>query len=674
MKHIIAFFLSLSIFCFIAFGISVAVLGTEPVSGSVLMSEYAELEGSYSDIEITTSVANIAIYPTEGEVTKIFATERLAKSVSAEIKDDKLIVKLDHSQHIFTDFLGFLGSLFDGGNKDCVKVYVPDELYDNIVVKSNAGSTEMISVAAKEVNLDLSAGNLTYAQPEGFKSEQLNVHLSAGNCTVYNARADEFDIEMSAGNIDVYGLAGEGEIDISAGNGNINLSELNGDITVNASAGNLDLNLPEAVNATIGCDKSAGSVTVNYGNIKNDLNDNEEVIIGSGTYSIFADISAGGINITDKVKEKEAPAVPEMPAFDNVAAVDSSVATTAISSVSFIDEVEEVSPITGITSSTEAPTWDREPTSVTHNPENDRHAMDVREGSGLVEYSFESPSSCDINIVTNNIDIAVYPSDDNRIKIYTSKKLAEKIYIARQDGATLNIQLDQDEYNANSAESNRERIELYLPLPDDIRSMFEVYPTYDLNLTSNFGNVEVLDVNLDIVEINVANGDLNLSQPNDKWETGFREIDISVEEGDCNIFNARFDDRYEFDISVNSGKLNVYDLNVNGNFNLNNCQANINMIYIRQENSITSKQSDIQLNIVDRKHFYVECIKAAGNVEIDYDDVKANINNGEEIEINSGEMNARIYLDVSDGDVKITDDLIYKYAPTPPNPPILEAA
>ncbi len=348
MKHIIAFFLSLSIFCFIAFGISVAVLGTEPVSGSVLMSEYAELEGSYSDIEITTSVANIAIYPTEGEVTKIFATERLAKSVSAEIKDDKLIVKLDHSQHIFTDFLGFLGSLFDGGNKDCVKVYVPDELYDNIVVKSNAGSTEMISVAAKEVNLDLSAGNLTYAQPEGFKSEQLNVHLSAGNCTVYNARADEFDIEMSAGNIDVYGLAGEGEIDISAGNGNINLSELNGDITVNASAGNLDLNLPEGVNATIGCDKSAGSVTVNYGNIKNDLNDNEEVIIGSGTYSIFADISAGGINITDKVKEKEAPAVPEMPAFDNVAAVDSSAATTAISSVSFIDEVEDVEDVTDI--------------------------------------------------------------------------------------------------------------------------------------------------------------------------------------------------------------------------------------------------------------------------------------------------------------------------------------
>ena len=348
MKHIIAFFLSLSVFCFIAFGISVAVLGTDNASGNVLMSEYTELTGSYSDIEITTNVANIAIYPTEGDITKIFTTERLAKSVSAEIKDDKLIVKLDHSSHIFTDFFGFISSLFDGGNKDCVKVYIPDELYDTVVINTNAGSAEMISVAAKDVKLELSAGNLTYAQPEGMSAHSLFVHLSAGNCTVYNARADKFDIDMSAGNIDVYGLSGKGEIDLSAGNGNINLSELNGDITVNASAGNLDLNLPEGANATIECDKSAGSVTVNYDDVRNDLNDNEKVVIGTGDYNIFADISAGGINITDDVKEKEAPAVPEMPYPSESAATDASVVTTAISSVEFTVDADINTPDTDI--------------------------------------------------------------------------------------------------------------------------------------------------------------------------------------------------------------------------------------------------------------------------------------------------------------------------------------
>ncbi|MBE6889138.1 MAG: DUF4097 domain-containing protein [Ruminococcaceae bacterium] len=338
MKHFIAFFLSLSVFCFIAFGISVAVLGIGPTTNKALMKEYTELGGSYNDIEITTSVANIAVYPTEGKTTKIFTTERLANSVSAEIKDNKLVVKLDHSQYIFTDFFGFISSLFDGGNNDCVKVYVPNEIYENITIKSNAGSTEMIGVAAQDVALDLSAGNLTYAQPDGVTAETLLVHLSAGNCTVYNAKSDKFDIEMSAGNIDVYGLSGKGEIDISAGNGNINLSELNGDITIDASAGNLDLNLPEGANATIECDKSAGDVSVKYGDIKNDLNDNEKVTIGTGIYEIFADVSAGGINITDKVKEKQAPSIPDMPEMPDSTAT----ATTAINAVSSVADDYEV--------------------------------------------------------------------------------------------------------------------------------------------------------------------------------------------------------------------------------------------------------------------------------------------------------------------------------------------
>ncbi|MBQ9947913.1 MAG: DUF4097 family beta strand repeat protein, partial [Oscillospiraceae bacterium] len=321
-----------------AFGISVAVLGIEPTANKALMKEYTELGGSYNDIEITTSVANIAVYPTEGKTTKIFTTERLANSVSAEIKDNKLVVKLDHSQYIFTDFFGFISSLFDGGNNDCVKVYVPDEIYENITIKSNAGSTEMIGVAAQDVALELSAGNLTYAQPDGVTAETLLVHLSAGNCTVYNAKSDKFDIEMSAGNIDVYGLSGKGEIDISAGNGNINLSELNGNITIDASAGNLDLNLPEGANATIECDKSAGDVSVKYGDIKNDLNDNEKVTIGTGIYEIFADVSAGGINITDKVKEKQAPSIPDMPERPE----SSATATTAITAVSSADDYEVI--------------------------------------------------------------------------------------------------------------------------------------------------------------------------------------------------------------------------------------------------------------------------------------------------------------------------------------------
>lgn len=334
MKHFIGFFLTLSIFSFIAFGISVAVLGTEPVT-SALTSEYTELTGSYNDIEITTNFANIAIYPGDGDSTKIFTTERLAKSVSAEIKDDKLIIKLDHGANIFNDFIGFFTSLFDGGNKDCVKVYVPNEIYDSLKVDSNAGSTEIIDIGAESVELDLSAGNLTYAQPEGAAAQELKVHLSAGNCTVYNAKSEKFDIDMSAGNIDVYGLCGAGDIDVSAGNGQINMAEVNGNINIDVSAGNLDLNMPDGVNATIGCDKSAGSVKVDYYDTSKDMNDSDKVVLGSGEYNIFADVSAGDIKFTDNVKDKENPSVPDMPETPSGA-----VATTAISTVTEADEPE----------------------------------------------------------------------------------------------------------------------------------------------------------------------------------------------------------------------------------------------------------------------------------------------------------------------------------------------
>ncbi len=666
MKHFIAFFLSLSVFCFIAFGISVAVLGIEPTTNKALMKEYTELGGSYNDIEITTSVANIAVYPTEGKTTKIFTTERLANSVSAEIKDNKLVVKLDHSQYIFTDFFGFISSLLSGGNNDCVKVYVPDDIYENINIKSNAGSTEMIGVAAQDVALDLSAGNLTYAQPDGVTAETLLVHLSAGNCTVYNAKSDKFDIEMSAGNIDVYGLSGKGEIDISAGNGNINLSELNGDITINASAGNLDLNLPEGANATIECDKSAGGVSVKYGDIENDLNDNEKVTIGTGRYKIFADVSAGGINITDKVKEMQAPSIPDMPEMPE------SAATTAIA-VSSVPVSNNILP-----TETESPTWNRTPTSSNiHDPENDSFPMNVREGSGLVEYSFAPDSNQDINITTSNIDVAIYPNEDDLVKIYTSRNVSEKIYIKRQNEYTLNIQLDENDSNLNSANGVKERIEIYLPQPT-YDPMSSPSPTYNLDTNVNYGNLEILDINLDFTNVKVANGDLILAQPDIQGVLGCREFDISVEKGDCSIYNALVWGSDGYDISVNSGELNVYGISgsaLKGNFNLTDChQCNINFTNLGKEVKITSNQSNVKINAPKGKNATtVRCTKTEGNVTVDCEGVEATMNNGEVVVIDAGTEHD-IYLDVSGGNISITDDVVYKNAPTPPNPPIFEAA
>lgn len=322
MKHFIAFFLSLSVFCFIAFGISVAVLGTQNQSTDTpLLSYYNKLEGSYSDIEIYTSTASIGVYPCDNDYTSIFITNNMRKFVSAKIDNSTLVIKLDPTSYIFSDFFGFLKSAFNGSTGECVKVYVPRRVYETINVTSTAGSTEVNDVAAKYVDLDLTAGSLIYAQPEDQTAKQIDVSVSAGSCTIYNADTQSFDISMSAGSIDVYGLTGTGNLDVSAGSGNINMAELNGDINIDLSAGGLELSLPEIVSARIECDISGGGVEVNYNGTRismNNVTPNTPCGFANGIsiedyHTIYVNVSAGGVDITGNVKEKKAPDIPEFP-------------------------------------------------------------------------------------------------------------------------------------------------------------------------------------------------------------------------------------------------------------------------------------------------------------------------------------------------------------------------
>lgn len=673
MKHFIAFFLSLSVFCFIAFGISVAVLGTEPVSGNVTMREYTELEGEYSDIEISTSVANIAIYPTDSNTTKIFTTERLAKSLSAEIKDYKLIIKLDHGMHIFDDFFGFIASLFDGGNKDCVKVYVPDDLYEKIVINSNAGSTEMINVAAKDIELELSAGNLTYAQPEGARATSLSVHLSAGNCTVYNAQTDKFDIEMSAGNIDVYGLSGTGEIDLSAGNGNINFFELEGDLTVNASAGNLDLNLPEGTNATITCDKSAGSVNVNYGGIKNDLNDNEEVVIGSGKFRIFSDISAGSIDITDKVKEKEAPAVPEMPTPSVSAATDATAVTGVTSSLDVVSVIN--------TSATVSPTWDREPNSQTDISDNHMILPVTKTiGKELVEYKIDCTEAIcteqELNFDTKNINVAIYPTTESTIKIYTSKNIADKLQL-KHDYVSLNVIYEPTSAYLSTAEPT-ERIEVYLPT---CLAGYSIEYQYDINLSSDTGNVKISNIVLRKIDIQANNGDLTIAYP--EREHNYNDIyktDIEITNGDLTIYNARLDYRFDHHlISVTNGKVNLHGLEGTSNTTLTNCTGSINIVnpHWNSDNShtITTYDCDMDINLSKTDiSALIDCdISSGSTIEINCDDINRTITNDAEISLRNAERGS-INVNATSSKINITENMDTYIVPSAPNPPIFEAA
>ncbi len=338
MKHLVGFFLPLCIFSFIAFGISVAVLGVDDGSRkpeTSLNSATTVLNEDYSRIEVTSNFGDMHIYPNDDDSTIVIADEVMLDDVSVYVKDNTLHIycgNLNSNNFKFSD-------LFDGMfkfNNGSVNVYVPQKVYDSIYATNNAGSTEILELGAMVADLKTNAGDLVYSQPDGHRSERLSIDTNAGSSTIYNANTYNYEIDLSAGNIYAYDLTGSGKIDVSAGDCKLNYAELNGDITANVSAGDLDINLPEGISAEIICDKSAGDVEVDYFDTESDMDDGDSLSINGNSYRIAAKVSAGEIHITNEV-EYMLPNLPSLPPVIDLGAAN--VATSAVISTATQPEV-----------------------------------------------------------------------------------------------------------------------------------------------------------------------------------------------------------------------------------------------------------------------------------------------------------------------------------------------
>lgn len=335
MKGLVGIFLPLCIFSFIAFGISVAVLGTEDPASSedLAVSDITTLENDYSDIEISSNGVNVGIYPSPNGRTMICTGGRHRSSVYYSTDDDTLRLSLTRKVEGLEDLLVWMDD-----SDYTVEVYVPEKVYDSIAATVNAGRTEINGLNIEVADLELNAGELIYAAAEGSTTYGLDVRVTAGNCEIYNAATENYTFEMNAGNLTTYGLTGDGSIRITAGNGVFNFDELGDETDLSVSAGNMDINLPEGVSATISCDRNAGDLKVKYDGIRKEMKDGEELKLGDGECDINAELTAGNITISDKLKQKTAPSVRTPDYSNNSEAVTSAVQTTVI-------HPEDISPV-----------------------------------------------------------------------------------------------------------------------------------------------------------------------------------------------------------------------------------------------------------------------------------------------------------------------------------------
>ncbi|MBE6901353.1 MAG: DUF4097 domain-containing protein [Ruminococcaceae bacterium] len=328
MKAIVHFFLPLCIFSFIAFGLSLIFLDHNNINDT-LTEEITVITEEFSNIDVSSDGINIRVFPSDRHDTVVYANAGALDEISAVVANGTLCIDCEKNIDSFDDFVD---TFRDKGN-NFVEIAVPTAVYDSITAKVNAGVTEIIGISAEAVDLRLNAGDLTFAAPEGYITPMLCAELNAGNCTLYNAQSETFTLDLSAGNMDIYGLSGNGSIDMTAGTVSANFARLDGDINIDASAGSVNINLPVDASFDVYCEKTAGDVTIKHGKVKDSLDDGDNKSVNGGQYGITCDLTAGEVNITDNIKTKTAPAIPEakpVETADSTVAAMSAAVTTAI--------------------------------------------------------------------------------------------------------------------------------------------------------------------------------------------------------------------------------------------------------------------------------------------------------------------------------------------------------
>lgn len=292
MKVLLKIFIPLCILSFIAFGISIPILGTnEAWNGAAGQERTIEFTEEITGIKVDIGAYDCTVKPCSGDTAKISISGDNSGRIKAEMSGGELEV---YSEGFGFGWLRF--NLFSWFGSTKVTVEVPEKEYETLKVYTGAGTTEIKNIRAADVDLSVGAGTLKYTQPD-YTVSDFEIDVSAGKLVAKNAKAKEYSIDVSAGSAEVYGLTGSGSIDVSAGSAKAYLAELNGSCDIDVSAGSASLMLPDNASAKIYCDKSAGSVNVNACGVNRDANDDEIITLNGGEYSINADVSAGSIKI-----------------------------------------------------------------------------------------------------------------------------------------------------------------------------------------------------------------------------------------------------------------------------------------------------------------------------------------------------------------------------------------
>ncbi len=289
MKALLKIFIPMCVVSFIAFGISVAVFGTNDSSLSSDM--VTELTEDYDSIEIDVGVYDCDLRPGSGDITKVSVSGDNVDGIKANVSNGRLKV---YTQKKWFNF----NFLFWRSNTR-VTVEVPEKIYNELQVGNTSGDTTVAGVSAKTVSLKSTSGSIKYDQPQGFTTEDFFINITSGEVVATNASTKNYKIRETSGSIDVSGLTGTGMIKLTSGDMNIAFLSLDGNCDFNMTSGNATLTIPDDASADIVCKKTSGTINVVTDNLIKNVSDNSTVRLGEGGITINAKLTSGDLVIKD---------------------------------------------------------------------------------------------------------------------------------------------------------------------------------------------------------------------------------------------------------------------------------------------------------------------------------------------------------------------------------------
>lgn len=188
-------------------------------------------------------------------------------TVKIETNNKKLDIKENNNVLVLKEHKKFIFNKTESK----IIVYLPDSVYDNVIIKLGAGKLDIDNLSAKDISLQVGAGKTTINKIKAFNS--LNVDSGAGKFEILDGNINNFDLDMGTGNVSINSIiTGNSKFDCGIGNIGIKLLD---------TSDNYELKISKGI----------GTITVDNNKIK------DNTTIGHGNNKITIDGGIGEINI-----------------------------------------------------------------------------------------------------------------------------------------------------------------------------------------------------------------------------------------------------------------------------------------------------------------------------------------------------------------------------------------